>query len=138
MVEPHRRRGAAKQVIVRCEQSPDSAGIGLARPAIAPWDAKLCVRDALADKHPDKIMVRYHQKFRGIGESPVFRKPTRIAMAVRADDWQLFNRVEQGACNIPHARLDGKKSVWICQTHMVLRCARTIHQTATENRPTPC
>ena len=138
MVEPHRRRGAAKQVIVRCEQLPDNAGIGLARIAIAPRNTELCVRDALADEHPDEIMVRYNQKFRGIGESSVFRKPTRIAMAVRADDWQLFDRIEQGACNISQARLYGKKSVWICQTHMALRGTRTTHQTVTENRTSPC
>ena len=42
---------------------------------------------------------------------------------MRADDWQPFNRVEQGACNFPQARLDGKKSVWICQTYGSPVCA---------------
>ena len=114
---------------MRGEQAPDGARIGFARPAIVPWNAKLSMRDTLADKHADKIMVGYHQQFSWIWKSLVLRKPARIAMTMRTDDWQLLHSLEKGARHIPGSRFERKKSVWVGQRHVALRGARKVRGT---------
>ena len=54
---------------MRGEQVPNGARIGFARSAIVPRNAKLSMRDTLADKHADKIMVGYHQQLGGFRET---------------------------------------------------------------------
>ena len=117
-VEPHARRRAAEQVIVRREQAPDLARIPLGVAAVDARDAEVLELDALAVEHAKYVVVGRQQQARGIGEVAVVRKPFRVGVTMRADDRQVFDELVEVPCNRSRGRIGREKPIGIEFVHI--------------------
>ncbi len=123
VVKPHRRRCAAKQMVMRGEAPPDGARVGLRVTAIGAWDSQIAQRDPLACQHPEQVMVGDDQKFGRVRKAFVLGKPAWLAMAMRADDGKVPDGLVKGSRHVAKPFLDRKQAVRICQGHVIILTA---------------
>ena len=93
------------------EDAPDLPRILRLRPS----NLQFLERDSLAVEHSENVVVGLHEKFCRIGEGLVFRKPCRIGMPMRTDNWQASHLLIERPGYLSCTGLGRKKTIGMDQ-----------------------
>ena len=108
MVQPHRRRRAAQQVVMLGKAFPDQARIGFGRAAVNSGHTQIGQGHTLRHQHAEDVVIGDHEQLGGVRETFVFRKPLRIAVTVGRNNRQVCHAFIQRARQTTQACFDRK------------------------------
>ena len=109
LLEPVAGGGAGEEVPVRGEDTPGLPG---AR-ALGAADAQLVQRHARGVQDAAQVVVGADDQGRRVREGGVVDEHLRVEVAVRGDDGQLLDVVEQPACDLPDTRVGRQQPVGV-------------------------